>query len=404
MWCGEEHHSGHTFTTRQVWRLFRAGALGLCIFLLSCTTAQTNNDFADAEIPDADAPWPDDAWLVHLDLGVTQTAGSAASEALTFTVPQGTTALQLTLTATAGHELQVAELTSETDAIVPGDWLQLSDQPWIRLDGQERVRASAWQAAFLVPNAPQVPVTPGRWQLRTFAFDYDPQSDLRAPIATGVDVQVDLVRKPNATAGTIDLNLCLTGARGITAATAPDHPRVREALKTVALAWGKVGVKIGQVRYFDVPVTALDVTHDDGADAQLAAVMRLAAGQPQGIPIFLFESVSLRTSSGLVVARGFTPGLPGPRQVGGPRTGIALALDNDEPDMLGVVMAHELGHFLGLFHVVELHAQGEVAIEDRLPDTAPAPNNLMYPTPDPAHLEITPQQGAVVLGGPWVQP
>ena len=240
--------------------------------------------------------------------------------------------------------------------------------------------------------------------MRTFAFDYDPQTEARQPTATTLEVQVDLLRKPGITSGTVDLNLCLTGARGITAATAPEHPRVRMALETVAKAWAQVGLQLGQVRYFDVPVTAFDVTHNDGDDAQLAGLLRLADGQPPGIPIFLLESVDLQTSSGLVPAAGFTPGLPGPLLVGGPRTGIALALKYDEPDTLGVVMAHEIGHFLGLFHVVEMHAQGETPIEDRLPDTAPTPDNLMYYAPDPAHLQLTPQQGAIVRGGPWVRP
>ncbi len=353
--------------------------------------------------PDA-AVWPNDGWLAHLALAPTATGSNGWSEAQTFTVPPGTTALQVQLTAPAGHVLQLAELTGADTPVVPGDWLQLADQPWLYLDGQERVRASAWQAAFLVPNAPQVPVPPGVWRLRAFTFDYDPLSQARTPTATTLEVAVDLLRKPAVTAGTIDLNLCLTGARGITAATAPDHPRVQAALHTVAQAWGAAGVSVGQVRYFDVPVTALDVTHDDGPDLELAALLRLAAGQPPGIPIFLLESVNLQTGGGLVPAAGFTAGLPGPLDVGGPRTGIALALQYDEPDLLGVVMAHEIGHFLGLFHVVEAHAQGETAVEDRLPDTAPTPQNLMYYAPDPAYLTLTPQQGAVALGGPWVAP
>ncbi len=409
MRCREEHRGGHIVITHGLRGLFRAAPTTVILFCIACSTQPLDNAFFDAEAADApDIPdtfaWTDDGWLAQLAVAATQTGGNGWSQSVPFAVPEGTTSLQIQLTAQTGHLLQLAELTSGENPIVPGDWLKASDQPWLYLDGQERVRASAWQAAFLVPNAPQIPVTPGLWQLRTFAFDYDPQSEARAPTATTLDVQITLMRKPNPHAGSIDLNLCLTGARGITAATAPTHPRVQDALGTVTQAWAQVGVTIGEVRYFDVPATALSVTHDDGQDLQLATLLRLAAGQPAGIPIFLVESVDLETSSGLVPAAGFTAGLPAPVAIGGPRTGIVVALKYDQPDMLGVVMAHELGHFLGLFHVVEAHAQGEVAIEDRLPDTAPTPDNLMYYAPDPANLKLTPQQGAVVLGGPWVRP
>ncbi len=388
-------------------RLFPVVALCLTFFCAGCHVAEVPPFSApeDATIDSSDAfIWGEDVWRVTLPPVQAKTSAIGWSEAVAFTVPEGTTALQIQLASPAGHVLQLAELVAPDAALVPGNWLKSADQPWLYLGGQERARASAWQAAFLVPNAPQIAVTPGAWRLLAFAFDYDPQTEARQPTATTLDVQIDLLHKPDIAAGAIDLNLCLTGARGITAATAPDHPRVRDALQVVEQAWGPAGIHVGTVRYFDVPAKALSVTHDDGADSQLAALLRLTAGQPPGLPIFLLESVDLQTSSGLVPAAGFTAGLPTPFAMGGPRTGIALALKYDAPDILGVVMAHEIGHCLGLFHVVEAHAQGETAIEDRLPDTAPTPDNLMYYAPDPARLQLTAQQAAVALGGPWVRP
>ncbi len=390
-------------------RLFQTAAISAIFFLLSCTTAHSTSDFPDTEAIDAtpdatDLAWLNDASIVQLSTIATETAANGWSEPVSFQVAQGTTALQIQFTAPAGHVLQLAELSGPDGPVVPGDWLKVGDQPWLYLAGQERVRATPWQAAFLVPNAPQIAVPPGLWQLRAFTFDYDTATQLRQPVATALDVRIDLVRKPAFVTGTVDLNFCLTGARGITAETAPNHPRVQDALQVVAQAWNPVGVKVGAVRYFDVPAKTLSVTHDDGDDAELADLLRLAAGQPPGIPVFLFESVDLDTGSGLIPAAGYTAGLPGPLVVGGPRTGIALALKYDQPDILGVVLAHELGHFLGLYHVVEAHAQGDKATEDRLTDTAPTPDNLMYYAPDPARLQVTPQQAAVVLGGPWVRP
>ena len=414
--CGEEvDRGGHRAATRHRALLFRQIATLGASLTLACTTHDWTNpslaagaepDAADAVEPPTDAApeFPGDGWIAHLALGATATASSGLSPASRFWLPEGTTALQVTLTAPRGHLLQLAELTGDGAPIVPGDWLQKAQQPWLSLGAGQRVRATAWQAAFLIANAPDVPLLPGPWQLRAFAFDYDPATEARQPTATTLDVDVTLLRKPSAAHGSIALNLCLSGARGITAANALAHPRVIAALARGRATWAKAGIDVSEVRAFDVPVAALDVAHDDGEDLEFAALLRLAAGQPDGIPIFLMETVELRTTTGIVSAAGLTAGLPSPTSMGGPRTGMALALQYDAPDLLGVVMAHEIGHFLGLFHVVEAASPGQEPITDPLTDTLATPDNLMYYAPTPSQLGLTPQQGAVARAGPWVTP
>lgn len=406
----EGRHRRPDTTTHRVTKLFRRLPM-LGMFFAACTSSplisipsDSTNDAADAS-QDALA-WPDDAWLWTLPLETTATGASGWSDRKAFAVPPGTTALTITLTAQLGHTLQLAEMLENQTTIVPATWIADAGQPWLYADGQERVRAAPWQATFLLPNAPQVPILDGLLQLRAYAFDYDYVSDLRAPTATTLQVEVELVRKTpqQAQTGRLDLNLCLTGARGITAANALTHPRVQAALAVVKKSWQQAGIQLGEVRVFDVPSQRLTVTHDDGADLEMVELFALAKDQPPGIPLFLLEAVNLQTHDGLIPAAGFTGGIPAPHHMGGPRTGIALALKYDQPDTLGVIMAHEIGHFLGLFHVVEVHAPGETPIEDALADTAPTPANLMYNTPDPAHLELTPQQGIVVRSGPWVTP
>lgn len=61
------------------------------------------------------------------------------------------------------------------------------------------------------------------------------------------------------------------------------------------------------------------------------------------------------------------------------------------------IVAHELGHFLGLYHVVE----GD-GVEDKLSDTSH--ENLMHHNPSlTTSVGLTPQQGTIMRAHPWVR-
>jgi hypothetical protein len=95
-----------------------------------------------------------------------------------------------------------------------------------------------------------------------------------------------------------------------------------------------------------------------------------------------------------------TPHLPGGSGVGdeldaiivaGERcAGLSAAPSYTDGAMLGSVLAHELGHYLGLYHLVE--ADGR---QDALDDTTVSDLNLMRVTPSATNTLLSPSQIAI---------
>lgn len=337
------------------------------------------------------------------------TAKNGQTSRTKFQVPPGTTSLAVTLQGAQPWQLTLAELSGPKGyVIVPAGWTDAQDIPRLCLPCQNRVSTNTYEASFLVPNAPGVQVQPGEWTFTALA--YETTGGVDQARQGQVQARVDLVQRPQQVPrlGVLDVNLCLTGAGGIDAAIALQHPRIQAALTEVRLALGQVGLDLGQVRPVDVKVDSLIVVHDGGADSDLTALLQSGAGLPMGINVFLVEAIYLGgVQPGAAIVRGLSGGIPGPPlEVGGPRAGLAvsLALGPAEPDLLGRVVAHELSHYLGLFHTTEQPEPGESPVHDTLPDTPPndADNLMNWSQGESGAGKLTPQQGDVLFASPWV--
>lgn len=139
--------------------------------------------------------------------------------------------------------------------------------------------------------------------------------------------------------------------------------RAETILEGAGIALGEVRVHL--IRGAIAERLAIIEVDDNGVSPELGELFRLSAGAVgPSIPIFFVALVE--------DALGISGGAPGPQGLHGTLgSGIAISasLLRRHIDMLGNVLAHEIGHFLGLFHTTEING----AVLDPFPDTPVCP-------------------------------
>ncbi|HEY4223891.1 MAG TPA: hypothetical protein VGO62_21195 [Myxococcota bacterium] len=274
-----------------------------------------------------------------------------------------------------------------------------------------RVFGSLDSGAFLVPNTPSVAPQSGRWKLRVGQFSVDPNESPAHPQALDQPVHVVILVKGQDTGkGSIDLNLHFTGANGLTAATAPSDALLSGALDVVKQAYAQVHIDIGAIHYLDIDPSFQGVSLAAGrcSNGDLDRVVAQGQGDEPGLGLFFidhFACIVDGVDRGSNIG-GSAAGIPGePWVQGSSHAGVAVsvAFAAGDPTPLGVVMAHETGHFLGLYHDQESNL-GSDTITDEIDDTpsgAGAATNLMYFAASDS-TDLTEGQGTVMRANPWV--
>jgi hypothetical protein len=203
-------------------------------------------------------------------------------------------------------------------------------------------------------------------------------------------------REPLASTGALDLEVYLaTDPEGAlsTAQAAVSHPQIARWVRSVGHYLGGAGLCLGSVTFRDLPAWArsryapngkVDVT-DSGPCGDLQQLFTNATAPGRAVHLFLAEELVEEGAGGGFTVVGVDGSIPGPSGFPGTIYGGAIlglfdelgagACDGGGPtlacgtDQLAYVAAHEIGHWLGLYHTTESSG----TIFDPLSDTPRCP-------------------------------
>jgi hypothetical protein len=170
--------------------------------------------------------------------------------------------------------------------------------------------------------------------------------------------------------------------------------------------WSAAGIDLALRGPFELPRPIAPVVYSASERAALSALERDAkalarrAGVESAAPIIVLTPCLVREDPlghGLTEPLATTAHLPGGFAVGDEPDGIFVAGERCggltpgsgylESESFAVVLAHELGHYLGLFHVRESDGR-----EDVLADTSPSAPNLMQSQPNASATALADSQ------------
>lgn len=183
----------------------------------------------------------------------------------------------------------------------------------------------------------------------------------------------------------LDLHIYYVGELPLSPAGERGPPVLAEALDEVDAILGQAGIFIGRVNqvavrgelpmqgtYFPMEgdramgFTLLHIKY--GTHVELPGLFRLSAGAPfGGVSLFLLDDIDpIMLDAHPEAEAGGIPGPPSMHGTAGSGIAFASSMMVDDPKAFGRTLAHELAHYLGLFHTSEQDGR----VLDNLDDTA----------------------------------
>lgn len=324
--------------------------------------------------------------LAELRCDAAPSDAADATWRLDFTVPPGATAYTIVAYSEAGDAY-----TRQLDLPDGSKWRSGDDYrfhyvpPLHSLSGREQVGSHADITSYSVIQIPR-----------------DPSQ--RVPLMSGPHVLHGSGASPclyvvsevgDEAIQRLDLNLHVVDALGMTAAQLERDPIFIEALERLRLTFAQRDIALGVVRFLDVPPSVRERYAYLRSDVQYEEL--LAYGQHRAasldealaVDVFLTTDILLWDQGARPVGRSGAllgaPGLHGNRLNGVVASLVPLG-ERYAVRQMADLLAHEIGHYLGLFHTTEQSGSVDPFADTPSCDTfeeslfsCPDLSNLMFP-------------------------
>lgn len=354
----------------------------------------TCNLYDDSTWPRPVAPTLPAGWILPLKVdGAGQAAPVSASvgQTVSFSVPSGTSSLTIHhqgVSAAATFDWGYPNFVAPTAVKMPdGGTLFVDDflRPAVadpRLETVSYLSYSPWVGSFTVPQTSRLTdltlahggLPPGDWSFRVSDWndqcgDYaDEGCSTSYPAAGTYDVTVVARPGPYVSTGTLDVGIYLVGRPAGSAAAAVTSAAYQRFVWALGKLLGNGGICLGAVTFFDVPswVPSSVNVEESPPCGQLARLFSIASPSVDGVHLFLVDDLAY---SGEGTILGIDGSIPGPSGLPGAATsgaamlsasiGLGSCIDGNMDiercgsDEAGYIAAHEIGHWLGLYHTTE---------------------------------------------------
>ncbi|MCB9535883.1 MAG: hypothetical protein H6704_06425 [Myxococcales bacterium] len=301
---------------------------------------------------------------VQVARGVSVSGG--LSDPLTLDVPAGTLGFAILAEGSGADLMIIGEMVDPN-----GNTIYDFQDPF---GSQVRFFPSEDVITQYVPSSPRSAPIPGTYTFRLIKDGGNASVDVDAVIKTADG-------EPETSA--LDVNFFFADVSDVEAAQAGGDADFQRAVGEMKRIYQQQGIEIGEVHYCDLPggdaARFAVIDSVDGPTSELGQMFSvssragdLGCSPDQALNFFMVQEI-VGGRAGYIIL-GIAGGIPGPPGVHGTtHSGVAVTMSGwrRNPTQLAQTMAHEGGHFLGLFHTTE--AEGTAF--DPLPDTPQCDNS-----------------------------